>query len=105
MSSRYPEQFKARALRLVDEAREGTDVSEYRATERVATRLGVAPESVRRWRRRARVDAGVEPGVRSDEVGELRRLRRENAELRRANEILRTASAFFAAELDRPTTR
>jgi transposase len=51
------------------------------------------------------VDAGLVPGVTSEESAELKRLRRENAELKRANEILRTASAFFAAELDRPTTR
>ena len=105
MPSKYPDDFKARALRLVDEARDGTDVSEYQATERVATRLGVAPESVRRWRKRALIDSGALPGRTSDETAELKRLRRENAELKRANEILRTASAFFAAELDRPTTK
>mgnify|MGYP000209298636 FL=1 len=105
MPSKYPDDFKARAVRLVDEARDGTDVSEYQATERVATRLGVAAESVRRWRKQALIDAGVAPGRSSDEAGELRRLPRENAELKRANEILRTASAFFAAELDRPTTK
>jgi len=53
----------------------------------------------------AEIDAGVRPGVTSEENSELKRLKRENAELRRANEIPRTASAFFAAELDRPTTR
>ena len=60
---------------------------------------------MRKWRRRAEVDAGTRPGTTSDELAEIKRLKRENAELRRANEILKAASAFFAAELDRPTTR
>jgi len=102
MPSKYPDDFKARAVRLVDEARDGTDVSEYQATERVATRLGVAPESVRRWRRQALIDAGAAPGRNSGEAGEVKRLRRENAELKRANEILRTASAFFVSVATAP---
>lgn len=71
----------------------------------VLARLGVSAQALTRGRQRARVDAGLVPGVTSEESAELKRLRRENAELKRANEILRTASAFFAAELDRPTTR
>jgi transposase len=68
--------------------------------------LGIgSAESLRKWVRQAEIDAGARPGVSSDESAELRRLRRENAELKRANEILKAASAFFAAELDRPTTR
>lgn len=59
----------------------------------------------RRWVDQADVDAGKRPGVSSDAQDEIKRLKRENAELRGANEILRTASAFFAAELDRPTPR
>ena len=54
---------------------------------------------------RSEVDAGTRPGTTSEELAEIRRLKRENAELRRTNEILRTASAFFAAELDRPARR
>ena len=69
----------------------------------VARLLGIGTaETVRKWVRRAQIDAGARPGVSSDESAELKRLRRENAELRRANAILKTASAFFAAELDRP---
>jgi transposase len=60
---------------------------------------------VRKWVRQAEVDTGQRPGTTSDESAELKRLRRENAELRRANEILKAASAFFAAELDRPSPR
>ena len=65
----------------------------------------MSPEALRRWRRQAEVDQGTRPGVSSEEHAEIRRLKRENAELRRANEILKAASAFFAAELDRPTPR
>ena len=69
----------------------------------VAGLLGVGtPETVRKWCRQAAVDAGSRPGVSTDEVAEVKRLKRENAELRRANGILKAASAFFAAELDRP---
>jgi len=78
---------------------------EYAAIESVARKLGASPETLRKWVRQSQVDAGQRPGVSSDESSELRRLRRENAELRRANEILKTASAFFAAELDRPGPR
>ena len=79
--------------------------TEYSAIRHVSAKLGVGPETLRKWRRRAEIDAGVRPGVTSEENSELKRLKRENAELRRANEILRTASAFLAAELDRLTTR
>lgn len=66
---------------------------------------GISPHTMRNWWRQGRIDRGEAPGVSTDESEEMRRLRRENPELRRANEILRKASAFFAAELDRPTTR
>jgi len=71
----------------------------------VAHKLGVTSETLRRWIRQAEIDDGQRPGATSDESQELKRLRRENAELKRANEILKTASAFFAAELDRPGPR
>jgi transposase len=69
----------------------------------VASQLGISSvETLRKWVRRTQVDAGERPGVTSEEEAEIRRLKRENAELRRANEILKSASAFFAAaELDR----
>jgi transposase len=72
----------------------------------VAGKLGVGtPETVRTWVRRAEVDAGQRPGVSSEQSEELKRLKRENAELRRANEILKAAAIFFGAELDRPVRR
>ena len=73
---------------------------------RVAELLGVGtPETVRKWVRQGEVDAGTRPGTTSEDSAELKRLKRENAELRRANAILKAASAFFAAELDRPANR
>ncbi|MDR0358611.1 MAG: transposase [bacterium] len=72
----------------------------------VAAKLAIStPETLRKWVRQAEVDGGQRPGVSSEESAEIRRLKRENAELRRANEILKAASAFFAAELDRPHQR
>ncbi len=65
----------------------------------------VPPETVRAWVRRAEVDAGKRPGVTTQEAEEFKRLKRENAELRRANEILKAAAMFFGAELDRPGRR
>ena len=69
----------------------------------VARLLGIGTaETVRKWVRQVEVDAGQRPGATTDESAELKRLRRENAELKRANGILKAASTFFAAELDRP---
>jgi len=102
-SRKYPPELKERAVRMVAEIR-GEHESEWAAMARVAELLGVGTaETVRKWVRRAEVDAGARPGTTSEESAELKRLRRENAELKRANAILRTASAFFAAELDRPS--
>lgn len=70
---------------------------------RVAELLGVGtPETVRKWVRQAEVDAGARPGVTTEDSAEVKRLERESAELKRANAILKAASAFFAADLDRP---
>jgi transposase len=69
---------------------------------RVARQLGIGAESLRSWVRQREVDDGVRPGVTTADAEELRALRQEVKELRRANEILKRASAFFAAELDRP---
>jgi transposase len=99
---RYPPELQERAVRMVTEIRQDHE-SQWAAMAKVAELLGVGtPETVRKWVRRAEVDAGGRPGVTTEETAELRRLKRENAELKRANAILRSASAFFAAELDRP---
>ena len=99
---RYPPELKERAIRMVAEIR-AEHYSEWAAMARVSQLLGVgAPETVRKWVRRAEIDQGGRPGVTTEESAEVRRLRREVAELRRANAILRSASVFFAAELDRP---
>jgi transposase len=74
--------------------------SQWEAICSVAAKLNVSGETVRKWVRQAEVDAGARPGASSEESAELKRLRREVAELRRANEILKAASAFFARELD-----
>ncbi len=105
MPKQYPRELRERAVRLVIEHR-GEYQTEYAAIRSIAAKLGIAtPETLRQWVRQAEVDAGQRPGVSSEESAEIRRLRAEVKELRRANEILRAASAFFAAELDRPLTR
>ncbi|SCG58095.1 transposase [Micromonospora echinaurantiaca] len=105
MPKQYPRDLRERAVRLVLEHR-GDYATEWEAIGSIATKLGIgSAETLRKWVRQAEVDAGQRSGVTSDESAELRRLKRENAELRRANEILKAASAFFAAELDRPQHR
>jgi transposase len=87
-------------VRLVRQLRKelGTD---HGTVQRVAEQLGYGTESVRSWVKQA--DDGVEPGITTVDAARMRQLEPENRELRRANEILRRASAFFAAELDRPS--
>ena len=101
--SPYPQEMKERAVRMVGEVRENYG-NEYAAIKAVAARLGIgSPETVRKWLRRAQVDAGERPGITSEERAEIKALKQEVAELRRANAILREASAVFAAELGRPS--
>ena len=98
---RYTDAEKAQAVRLVRQLRAelGTD---HGTVYRVANQLGYGVESVRAWVRQADVDEGVKPGTSSDEAARVKALEQEVKELRRANAILKSASAFFAAELDRP---
>jgi transposase len=105
-TSKYPAELRERAVRMVQEHR-GEYASEWAAMESVALKLGIATaETLRKWVRRAEVDGGQRPGLTSEERERLRQLERENRELRRANEILKAAAAFFARELDpRPPTR
>ena len=105
MPKQYPRELRERAVRLVIEHR-GEYATEYAATRSIAAKLGIATaETLRRWVRHAEVDTWQRPGASSEESAEIRPLRAEVKELRRANEVLRTPSAFFAAELDRPLTR
>ena len=96
---RYPAELRDRAVRLVFEAERHTE-SQWEAIRSVADKLGPTAETVRKWVRQAEIDDGHRAGVTSQERERIRQLERENRELRRANEILKTASAFFAAELD-----
>ena len=96
---RYPVDIRERAVRLVLE-HEREDRSQWAAIKSIATKCGMTPETLRKWVRRAEVDAGARPGLTSAEHQRLTELERENRELRRANEILKAASAFFARELD-----
>lgn len=103
--SRYPRELRERAVRMVAEAVERGDYpTEFEAIRTIAGRLGVgSAETLRKWVRQSQVDAGDRPGPTTTELAEIRALKKEVAELRRANEILKAASAFFAAELDRPS--
>jgi transposase len=103
--SKYPQELRERAVRMVAEVRPDYD-SHWAAICAVAGKLGIgSAETLRTWVRRAEVDPGRRPGLTTDAAAELTRLKRENAELRRANEILKAAAAFFGAELDRPGRR
>jgi transposase len=100
--SNYPPELRERAVRMVADV-QGEYPSQWAAIGAVAAKLGIgSAETLRKWVRRVEIDAGQRPGLTSQEHAEIKRLKRENAELRRANEILKAASSFFAAELDRP---
>ncbi|MCU5788306.1 Insertion element IS6110 uncharacterized 12.0 kDa protein [Alcanivorax sp. ALC70] len=100
-SNKFSPEVRARAVRLVQEHR-GEYPSLWAAVESIAPKIGCVPQTLLEWVKRAEVDAGERPGTTTAEAQRLKELERENKELRRANDILRTASAFFAqAELDR----
>ena len=99
-SKRYPPELKERAVRMVRELRQ-QDPGDRAVISRVARQLGVGDESLRSWVKQAEVDAGKRPGLTTEEQAELKRLRKENFELRRSNDILQAAATFFGAELDR----
>ena len=96
---RYPQELRERAVRLVREHR-GEYPSEWAAITSIAGKLGVGTEALRLWLRRTEVDQHQRPGVTTAERERIRDLERENRELRRTNEILKAATAFFVRELD-----
>src|SRR5512133_3714948 len=92
---RYPAEVRERAVRLVLEQQEAHG-SQWAAMESIAAKMGCTAETLRKWVRQAERDAGGRPGLTTSERERLKDLERENRELKRANEILRKASAFFA---------
>jgi transposase len=100
----YPVEVRERAVRMVFE-RQHEYPSQWKAIETIAAQLGINHEALRRWVRRAGTDGALRPGLTTDERALMRELEREVRELRRANEILKAASAFFGAELDRQSKK
>jgi transposase len=96
----YPQEMRERAVRMVFD-HQGEYSSQWKAIESIAAKLQINHETLRIWVRRAETDAGKRPGLTTDEREQLQELRREVKELRRANEILKSAAVFFGAELDR----
>ena len=101
---KYPDEMRVRAVRMLFEHQDEYS-SQWKAIESIAKKLGVNHETLRKWVRAAEVDGGKRPGITTEERSRIKELERENRELRRANEILKAASAFFGAELDRQSWR
>jgi len=101
---RYPKELRERAVRMVFEHQDAHP-SQWAAITSIAGKFGMTAETLRKWVRRAEIDDGLRPGLTTEERARLKELERENAELRRANEILKSAAAFFGAELDRRPRR
>ncbi len=101
---KYPDEMRERAVRMVLD--HGDEYgSQWEAICSVAEKLGPQAETVRKWVRQAERDSGRRAGATTEELAELKRLKRENAELRRANDILKAAASFFGAELDRQSKK
>lgn len=100
---KYPIELRERAIRMVLDALEADPGSRRGLFRRVGDQLGINPETLRSWVNQAQTDAGDRPGTTSVEAERIKDLEKENRELRRANQILKSASAFFAAELGRPS--
>jgi len=101
---RYPQEVRERAVRMVFD-HQGEHHSQWAAICSIANKFGMSSETLRHWVRQAERDDGLRPGLTTEERARLKELERENAELRRANEILKSAAAFFGAELDRRPRR
>jgi transposase len=96
---KYPEELRERAVKMVEEIREREGKGRGEIA-RVGRQLGIHPEALRGWIRQAEIDGGQRPGATTADSQRIAELERENRELRRANEILKAASAYFARELD-----
>ena len=96
---KYPDEVRERAVRMVFEIRQESG-QQKGSVARVAGKLGINPETLRNWVKQAEIDRGAWPGTSTAEARRIAELERENRELRRANDILKAASAFFARELD-----
>jgi len=104
-SNRYSPEVRERAVRMVLDHEKEYD-SRWATIVSIATKIGCTPETLRKWILRTEIDTGRRAGLTSDDRARIKELERENRELRRTNEILRLASAFFAqAELDRKPKR
>ncbi|MEV0743552.1 transposase [Streptomyces sp. NPDC050549] len=103
--SPYPLELRKRAVRMVAEVRPEYD-TEWSAMKAVAAKLGIGTtETLRKWVRQDQIDAGARPGTTTEESAQVKAMKKEIAELKRANKILKAAASFFAAGLDRPHTR
>lgn len=101
---KYPDELRERATRMVLDLLEDDPRSQRGVFRRIGEQLGVNPETLRGWVRQRQIDEGARPGTTTEEARRITELEKEVRELRRANAILKSASAFFAAELDRPLT-
>ncbi len=99
---KYPDELRERATRMAVDARRDP-ATRTGAWKRIGEQLGINPETLRNWVLQAEIDEGHRPGATTDDATRLAELEREVRELRRANAILKSASAFFAAELHRPS--
>ena len=97
---KYPEELRERAVRMVFESIEAAGGERFGVVTRVAKQLGIGTESLRQWVNQAEVDTGRRPGTSTTDAQRIAELEREVRELRRANDILKAASIFFATELD-----
>lgn len=102
--TRFPKEVRERAIRMVFEHTEEHS-SQWATIQSIAGKIGMSPETLRKWVRQAERDGGLRPGLTTDERSRMKELEREVRELRRANEILKSAAAFFGAELDRRPKR
>ena len=98
----HPAELRERATRLALDALKDPE-SSYGAITRVARQLGINADTLRGWVKQTEINAGTKPGVTTAEAARIKELERENRELRRANQILKSSAAFFAAEFDRPS--